>query len=122
MDEKSHYLVSDTKQNGQKNPNFVIIDLKNIVLDRSMFLFIKHNFDDKVKNKGFKVIKNDNSLPLNKWESVKNDIENHKALDPIKIKQFKTTKYYEIIDGRHRYVSSIYNDFTHIPCIIYEEL
>ena len=122
MDEKLHYLVSDTKQNGQKNPNFVIIDVKDIILDRSMFLFIKHNFDDKVKNKGFKVIKNDNSLPLNKWESVKNDIENHKALDPIKIKQFKTTKYYEIIDGRHRYVSSIYNDFTHIPCIIYEEL
>lgn len=122
MDEKLHYLVSDTKQNGQKNPNFVIINLKDIILDRSMFLFIKHNFDDKVKNKGFKVIKNDNSLPLHKWESVKNDIENHKALDPIKIKQFKTTKYYEIIDGRHRYVSSIYNDFTHIPCIIYEEL
>ena len=122
MDEKSHYLVSETKQNGQKNSNFVIINLKDIILDRSMYLFIKHNFDDKVKNKGFKVIKNDNSLPLHKWESVKNDIENHKALDPIKIKQFKTTKYYEIIDGRHRYVSSIYNDFTHIPCIIYEEL
>ena len=122
MDEKSYYLVSDTKQNGQKNSNFVIINLKDIILDRSMFLFIKHNFDDKVKNKGFKVIKNDNSLPLHKWENVKNDIENHKALDPIKIKQFKTTKYYEIIDGRHRYVSSIYNDFTHIPCIIYEEL
>ena len=47
MDEKSHYLVSDTKQNGEKNPNFVIIDVKGIILDRSMFLFIKHNFDDK---------------------------------------------------------------------------
>mgnify|MGYP003347272381 CR=1 FL=1 len=50
MDEKSHYLVSETKQNGQKNSNFVIINLKEIILDRSMFLFIKHNFDDKVKN------------------------------------------------------------------------
>ena len=85
MDEKSHYLVSDTKQNGQKNSNFVIINLKDVILDRSMFLFIKHNFDDKVKNKGFKVIKNDSYLPLNKWESVKNDIENHKkALDQLR--------------------------------------
>ena len=38
----------------------------------------------KVKNKGFKVIKNDNFLPLHKWESVKNDIENHKELDQLR--------------------------------------
>jgi len=118
MEGEQHYIISDTKQNGEKHKEIIIIQLNLILLDKSMSSFIRENFDDKMKNKGYKLLKNDNASPLYKWEKVLKDITDNIALDPIKVKPFKMTKYYEIIDGRHRFVSSIFNDYTHIPCII----
>lgn len=120
MEGGQHYIISDLKQNGEKHKEIITLQLNHILLDKSMVIFIRQHFDDKMKNKGYKFIKNDNSLPLHKWEKVLKDITDNIALDPIKVKPFKMTKYYEIIDGRHRYVSSIYNDYTYIPCVIYE--
>ena len=40
------------------------------------------------------------------------------TLDPITVKRFKETKYYEVIQGRTRVVASLHEGFTHVPVII----
>ena len=122
MEGEQHYIISDLKQNGEKHKEIIILQLNKILLDKSMSSFIRKNCDDKMKNKGYKLLKNDNSLPLHKLEKVLKDLADNTALDPINVKPFKMTNYYEIIDGRHRFVSSIYYGYTHIPCVIYEEI
>ncbi len=120
MEDKNNlksYLVSDFKENGIKNESFKVVPIQNILFDLGMKEKVKEYCDDRGKEMKIKVLKRDN-LPLNKWEKVLFDIQNKKPLDPIKVKKYKDTVYYEIIDGRHRVVTSLFKNFTHVPIII----
>jgi len=75
-----------------------------------------------LNSSNIKKFKNGNIIPLSKWDKVSNDFDSNKPLDPIKVKPFKQTDYYEVIDGRHRCMVSHHNGHTHVPCNVYEEL
>ena len=122
MDISKHYIVSDTKENGVKNEDWVIIPIWKIILDKGMEEKAKEVCDDTCKGSNIKKFKNGNFIPLSKWDKVSNDFDSNKPLDPIKVKPFKQTDYYEVIDGRHRCMVSHHNGHTHVPCNVYEEL
>jgi len=122
MDISKHYIVSDTKENGVKNEDWVIIPIWKIILDKGMEEKAKELCDDTCKGSNIKKFKNGNIIPLSKWDKVSNDFDSNKPLDPIKVKPFKQTDYYEVIDGRHRCMVSHHNGHTHVPCNVYEEL
>ena len=98
------------------NQNVKLLSLSNILLDRGMRLKINETCTDLAKEYKLKYLKKDTSLPLNndKLSSIQSNI----ILDPIKVKQFKLTDYFEVIDGRHRYVYSLHQKYSSIPCII----
>jgi len=116
MEEIKHYIVSDMKENGCKNEGWLIVPLWKLIIDAGMDKKIREICDDMCKGNGIKRFKNELMIPLNKWDKVQKDFKDKKELDPIKIKKFKKSKYYEIIDGRHRCVLSHYFGYTHIPC------
>jgi hypothetical protein len=120
MDISKHYIVSDTKENGVKNEDWVIIPIWKIILDKGMEEKAKEVCDDTCKGSNIKKFKDGNVIPLSKWDKVSNDFDSNKSLDPIKVKPFKQTDYYEVIDGRHRCMVSHYNGHTHVPCNVYE--
>tara|TARA_Y100000817_G_scaffold314675_1_gene314518 strand:- start:632 stop:997 length:366 start_codon:yes stop_codon:yes gene_type:complete len=118
MDKNLHYPVADIKQNGLKNSGWEVISINNIILDRGMNQLAKEKCDDNCKGKGLRKRINGPIIPMVKWKKVFLDFENKKALDPIIISKYRNTKYYDIIDGRHRCMLSHYNGYTHVPCII----
>lgn len=122
MDIIKHYAVSDTKENGFKNDEWNLIPIWKIILDKGMEEKAKEVCDDTCKGSNIKKFKNGTIIPLSKWDKVTNDFDSNKALDPIKVKPFKKSDYYEVIDGRHRCMVSHYNGYTHVPCNVYEEL
>ena len=44
---------------------------------------------------------------LPRWSSYKNRIANITSDQPITVRKYKTTKYYQIHDGRHRFAQAI---------------
>ena len=117
MKDVTHFVVADVKENGIKNGDFKKIPIQEILFDLGMKQFVKEHCDDKAKQLNIKILKRDN-LPLNRSSTVHTDIQNKKPLDPIVVKKFKETKYYEVIQGRHRVVISLYEGFTHVPVIV----
>ena len=114
----NHYPIANYKLNQIKNEGYRILDLSLILLDRGMVVQIKSFCDDKAKGKKLKKLPNSQTFNLTKIDSVSKDFEIKKPLDPINIKNYKKTNYYEIIDGRHRYVLSLSNGYSHIPVYI----
>ena len=74
---------------------------------------------DKIRSEiDFKILKKGISTELYKWDKVEKDFKEKKEMDPIKVKRFKDTRYYNIIDGRHRCMLSLFFEYTHIPANI----
>ena len=111
--------MEETTYNYNKQENIKCISLYYILLDRGMKTKVDELCSETAKKHKLKVLKNDLSLDLNNGKLK--TLESKDIFEPIKIKQFKKTKYYEVIDGRHRYVYSLQNDYTSIPCIIIDE-
>lgn len=111
--------MEETTYNYIKEDNIKCISLSYILLDRGMKKKVDELCPEKAKKHKLKVLKNDKSFDL-KNEKL-NTLESKDIFEPIKIKGYKNTQYYEIIDGRHRYVYSLQNDYTSIPCIIIDE-
>jgi hypothetical protein len=64
---------------------------------------------------------NPHDVPLNRGIVDKRDaMINHTTFEPIIAKYFQTRDVFEIIDGRHRYVATILNGYSHIPVVISE--
>ena len=114
--DKEYYPVSDTKENGIKNDNFKIISIYKIILDVGMVQIAKEKCDDTCKGNKIKKFRDGIFIPMKKWDKVSRDFDEKKALDPILVKEFRNTGYYEVIDGRHRCMMSHYNGFQWIPC------
>ena len=117
MEELTYYTKSSVKENGMKNDNFILIPIQKILFDLGMKQKVNETCDDKAKQYKIKILKRD-PLPLNKWNTVLSDVQKKIPLDPIIAKQFKETLYYEVVNGRHRVVSSLYEGYTHVPVII----
>jgi len=114
MEEVKYYHVADVKQNNKKNDNYTIVSLNLILFDLGMKKKVDEVCGDSGKMQKIKILKRE-SLPLNKYENVLSDFKNQKPMDPINVKKFKETQYYEVINGRHRVVCSLYEGYTHIP-------
>ena len=114
----NHYPIANYKLNQIKNEGYMILDLSLILLDQGMIVKIKSLCDVEAKRKKLKKLPNSQTFNLTKIDLVSKDFEIKKPLDPINIKNYKNTKYYEIIDGRHRYVLSLSNGYSHIPVYI----
>tara|TARA_B100000902_G_C27253801_1_gene886727 strand:- start:684 stop:1022 length:339 start_codon:yes stop_codon:yes gene_type:complete len=111
MKEIKYYKIDNKYQN-----TTIILPLSKILLDNGMRLKVSELCPSKAKDFKLKIIKNDKSLPLNNDKLT--TIQENTILEPIKVKQFKLTSYYEVIDGRHRYIYSLNNNYDHIPVII----
>ena len=116
MEELTHYQISNVKQNGTKNDHFKLISLHRILFDLGMKLKVDEVCSETAKQEKIKILKRE-AFPLYKYENVLQDIQNKKALDPIIVKQYKHTNFYEVIDGRHRVVCSLYEGYTHVACV-----
>ena len=68
MEEIKHYIVSDTKQNGNKNDKWTLIPLLKIILDKGMVQKAKEVCDDSCKET--KKFKKGDIIPLSKWDKV----------------------------------------------------
>ena len=119
MEKTIHYPVADKKENGIQYDHILLISIQNILFDQGMIKKVNEVCADIAKKVGIKILKKD-SLPLLKWEKVLKDIKNKTPLDPITLKRFKKTNYYEVIQGRHRVVTSLHEEYTHVPFILLE--
>ena len=117
MEKITHYPVAEVKETGVKNNHFRYIPIQNILFDQGMTKKVNEVCADIAKKVGIKVLKRD-QLPLLKWDNVLKDIKNKAPLDPITVKRFKKTDYYEVIQGRHRVVASLHENYTHVPVIL----
>ena len=117
MEKIKYYPVADMKENGVKNYTFRLIPIENILFDQGMTKKVNEVCSDTAKTVGIKLLKRD-PLPIYKLDKVLLDFQEEKSLDPIQVNKFKETKYYEVIQGRHRVVASLYKGFTHVPVII----
>ena len=70
--------------------------------------------------KKVKTLNNGVETNLYKWDKVLADFESNKSLDPVKLKRFKKTEFFTVLDGRHRCMVSFYKEYTHIPANLYE--
>lgn len=121
MEEKSHYKVSKLKENGLENENYKIIPLTRVVLDRGMESMGRQKCHKILLERKVKTLNNGVETSLYKWDSVLKDFEEEKEMDPVKLKKFKKTDYYTVLDGRHRCMVSFFKNYTHIPANIYED-
>ena len=117
MEKTIYYPVADKKENGIQNNHFRLLSIQNILFDQGMTKKVNEVCGDIAKKVGIKLLKRD-SLPLLKWDNVLKDIKNKTPLDPITVKRFKKTDYYEVIQGRHRVVASLHEKYTHVPVIL----
>ena len=117
MEKITHYPVADVKENGTKNDTFCLIPIENILFDQGMTKKVTEVCSDTAKKVGIKLLKRD-PLPIYKLDKVLVDFQEGKSLDPIHVKRFKETKFYEVIQARTRVVASLYKRFTHVPVII----
>ena len=121
MEKIIHYPVADKKENGIQNDHFRLIPIQNILFDQGMTKKVNEVCGDIAKKVGIKLLKRD-QLPLLKWDKVLKDIKNKTPLDPITVERFKKTDYYEVIQGRHRVVASLHENYTHVPVILIKNL
>ena len=61
--------------------------------------------------KKVKTLTNGVETNLYKWDKVENDFDSGKEMDPVKLKRFKKTEYFTVLDGRHQVwcISRIYS-------------
>lgn len=121
MEEKNHYLVALHKENGVKNENYQYIPLVNVLLDPGMEFIGRQKCHKILLEKKVKTHNNGVETNLYKWDKVEADFDSEKEMDPIKLKRFKKTEYFTVIDGRHRCMVSFSKGYTHVPANLYEE-
>ena len=120
MEEKVHYPVALHKENGEKNENYKLIPLVNVILDPGMEFMGRQKCHKILLEKKVKTLNNGVETNLYKWDKVLADFESNKSLDPVKLKRFKKTEFFTVLDGRHRCMVSFYKEYTHIPANLYE--
>ena len=120
MEEMTHYPVASIKENGEKNENFTFVSIDNIILDPGMEFMGRQKCHKILLEKKVKTLNNGVETQLYKWDKVEKDFQEKKELDPVKLKKFKETPYYTVLDGRHRCMLSFFNEYTHIPANIFE--
>ena len=116
----THYKIAKVKENGNLNKDYILIQFNKIILDKSMSIELTKLCGDKYNGTGLKKFKTIKYGNMEKVNTVKEYFENEKELDPIKVTPFNSTDKYEIIDGRHRYIMSLYKGYSHIPCNVYK--
>jgi len=117
-----HYSISAINEKGlEQDALWELISIKSIIFDKGMIKKAKEMTID-FGSKKIKVFPKTNiksqGFDLYKWDEVNINISSNIALDPINIKKYNETDYYEVIQGRHRVVSSLYNGHTQIPAFI----
>jgi hypothetical protein len=82
--------------------------LKNIILDKSTIVWLKQNCSDKVKKLEPKSLPGF-TTPLQKHKigKISESYESQTALPPVSLTRYRTTPYFEIMDGRHRVAMAI---------------
>ena len=121
MEEKVHYPVAELKENCEKNENYQYIPLERIVLDPGMVFMGRQKCHKILLEKKVKTLNNGVKTHLYKWDKVEADFVSGKEMDPVKLKHFKKTEYFTVLDGRHRCMMSFYKGYTHVPANLYEE-
>ena len=56
-------------------------------------------------------------FPLSKLDNMRKMFEEGATLPPITVSRYKTTDYFSLIDGRHRFVMSIITGYSHVPVV-----
>ena len=113
--DSENYTVAKISENGTKQKkNWILISVKQILYDSGMRKKIKEICND--KGKGTKGLKG--GFSLHKWETVWKEISENIPLDPIIVKKYKNTDYYEVINGRHRATASLCAGLNYVPAFI----
>lgn len=121
MEEKVHYPVALHKENGEKNENYEYIPLERVVLDPGMEFMGGQKCHKLLLEKRIKTLNNGVETKLYKWDKVEADFDSGKEMDPVKLKRFKKTEFFTVLDGRHRCMVSFSKGYTHVPANLYEE-
>ena len=116
MEEKVHYPVALHKENGEKNENYQFIPLVKVVLDPGMEFMGRIKCHKILLEKKVKTLNNGVETNLYKWDKVENDFDSGKEMDPVKLKRFKKTEYFTVLDGRHRCMVSFSKEDIPCPC------
>ena len=119
MEQNNSYTVANINEIGQnQNMNFILIEINKILFDPGMKKKVKELCNMRGFELGIKSAQNMEGFDLNKFDVVYKNINDNMPLDPVMIKQYKQTKYYTVIQGRHRIVASLYYGYNYVPAFI----
>ena len=106
----------------------VDVSIDNILHDAAMYRWVKQNICDRQQYSILKHVKriphrHDGSvgeLVASKIDCIEKTMleSSIRAISPIRIKIYKHTGYFEILDGRHRVVLAIKYNMETVPCIV----
>jgi hypothetical protein len=108
-------IQNNIKFKVDKSVSYVAV--KNILITKPIGDAIKKK-NSKVSLKGMKMQPGFQGFPLSRMNVVEEGIEKDIIFSPIKLERYKSTNYFIIIDGRHRFSWSMILGDTFIPCFI----
>mgnify|MGYP003335583533 CR=1 FL=1 len=85
-----------------------------LITDRIAEAVIEHG--GSTKGLGIKKCPGFQGFPLTRMSSIMDAFTNGESLPPIKVKQYRQSRYYIIVDGRHRFATNIIFKSTHVMC------
>ena len=95
----------------------ILLEIKQILITYSIAEAVKKK-GGSTRGLGIKKYPGFQGFPLTRMSSIMNAFINCKNLPPIKVKQYRQSKYFYIVDGRHRFATNIILNSTHILCEI----
>ena len=99
------------------------IPLRRILLDRAMRAWVKENADEQGRQLNLKQLPPNYDRCVGQLQQDRIDsLARCEAELPIVVLPYKSTKYYEVVDGRHRVVLAIQNRATAICTELDEEM
>ena len=98
LDESDEMLSMGFKEDLEFILSSTSIDKQILLFSATMTKKVNEVCSDNAKKVGIKLLKRD-PLPIYKFDKVLSDIQESKPLDPITVKRFKETKFYEVIQN-----------------------
>ena len=95
--------------------DYTLIEINKILMTKPINEAVKF-YGGSIKGFGFKGAPGHGGFALSRMNRMIDAFNNQIELSPVIIREHKSTGYYIIVDGRHRFASSILSGYTHIPC------
>ena len=111
---KNYPIAKINENSTAQKKGWILIPIKQVLYDAGMRNKIKEICNE--KGKGTKGLRG--GFNLHKWDKVWDEIKTERPLDPIIVKKYKNTEYYEVKNGRHRATASLCSGFESVPAFV----